>query len=324
MTAAETVLVTGGAGFVGSHLSRAMMKNGKRVVALDLFDEDYDPSIKRRRVRTLVRNERFGLIEGDIRDGDLLRKIFAEEKIDMVYHLAAKVGVRESIDAEALYNDVNVRGTKILLDAMVDAGIPRLLFTSSSSVYGSAASLPFSEKDVVVPISPYGRSKLRGEELCGEYRETFGLDARIVRLFTLYGPDARPGMAFEQFFDAGTQGKPVEIFGDGSARRDFTWIGDGVRGMMMIGGLPEAPPVVNIGSGRTVSIASLVEMIAEEIGVEIRVEHLPPNPLDLPATEADITLAGRFGYAPEVFVREGIRRHLARFSNAEFRFANEE
>ncbi|MCB0713910.1 MAG: NAD-dependent epimerase/dehydratase family protein [Ignavibacteriae bacterium] len=301
-------VITGGAGFIGSHLTERLLESGRKVIGFDSIDGDYDPQMKRSRLAKFLPNNNYRFVEGDIRNGELLRRLFADEDVGMVYHLAAKVGVRESLEAPDLYFDVNVNGTQTLLDAMVAARVPRLLFTSSSSVYGSNTTLPFSESGPPAPISPYGRTKVRGEELCAEYRKQYALDARVVRLFTFYGPSSRPDMAISRFIQAALCGEAINLFGDGSLRRDFTWVGDGVEGIVLVSSVAEAPPVVNIGSGSSVTLNELVAVIAEATGFEPTINILPKHSLDVEATEANLTIARSIGYEPHVQLRQGIRR----------------
>ena len=304
------VLVTGGAGFVGSHLVRALLRDECFVVGVDAFTRDYDVEIKKRAVKPFLSHPRFRFVQGDIRDALMLRSLFADEEIDEVYHLAAKVGVRESIDAEEEYMDVNVEGTRTLLLEMARADVHRLLFTSSSSVYGRSTSFPSEEDHPLSPISPYAKSKLQAEHLCQEHQRKGGVDARIVRLFTVYGPGVRPNMAISRFVEKTIGHQPLTILGDGSAERDFTYISDVIRGMCLVMSAAEPYLMTNIGSGQKTSITSLIRLIAEATGLNPIVEYRAEHQLDVPTTHADIQKASVLGYRPSVQIREGIQRYV--------------
>ena len=305
------VLVTGASGFIGSHLVGVLLERGWRVVGLDAFTSDYEATFKWNAIEESLQHDCFRLVKGDVRDAELLRSIFAEEHISDVYHLAGKVGVRESLDAEAEYYQVNVHGTETLLQEIVFAGVNRILFTSSSSVYGRSLSLPIKENALLAAINPYGESKLKAELLCNTFGQKHGIDARVVRLFTAYGPGARPDMGISTFVQRMEEGIPLTILGDGKAQRDFTYIADIVQGILCVGMASKAPHAVNVGSGRTISINGLIEILSQATGITPLIEYVEAHPFDVATTHAEITAAASFGYRPKVMISEGISRYVS-------------
>src|SRR5881296_4439288 len=242
------ILVTGGAGFIGSHLVEALIKEGREVIVLDNFDDFYTPEVKRRNLEPLAGRPGFTKVEGDIRDARLLESVFSGYPVGVVVHLAARAGVRPSIQQPVLYCDVNVNGTAVLLEACRRHGIGKFIFGSSSSVYGNNSKLPFSEKDDVDrPISPYAATKKAGELLCATYHELYGLNVFALRFFTVYGPRQRPEMAIHKFTRLIDEGREVPQFGDGSSRRDYTWIEDIVDGIEGAAARIEGFEVLNLG-----------------------------------------------------------------------------
>jgi UDP-glucuronate 4-epimerase len=308
------VLVTGGAGFIGSHLVRRLLARGERVTALDDFNDFYDPARKRRNLAPLLGDPAAGarlrLVEGDIRDAPLIDRLFAAGAFDAVVHLAARAGVRPSLREPILYEDVNCIGTLRLLEAARRHGPRRFLFGSSSSVYGINTKLPFAEDDEVnQPISPYATTKRTGELLCYNYHHLYGFQAACLRFFTVYGPAQRPEMAIHKFTDLLARGEPVPMYGDGSSRRDYTYVDDIVDGIEAALDLAPGFEIVNLGGAETTSLADLVQWIAEELAVAPRIEYLPAQPGDVPVTYADVGKAARLlGYSPKVPIREGLRR----------------
>src|SRR3990172_8970013 len=223
------ILVTGGAGFIGSHLSERLLRGGESVLCLDNFDNYYDPGIKMRNVERIKKEfpDHFEVIPGDIRNPEQLRNLFGKNKIDVIVHLAARAGVRPSVEQPLLCQDVNIRGTLALLEACKEVEIKNVVFASSSSVYGENQRVPFSEKDLdIQPISPYGATKRTGELLCYSYHHLYGMTIACLRIFTAYGPRQRPDMAIHKFTRMIDQGEKVPIFGDGSSRRDYTYVDD--------------------------------------------------------------------------------------------------
>jgi UDP-glucuronate 4-epimerase len=306
------ILVTGGAGFLGSHLSERLLQEGHRVIVLDNFDDFYDPWRKRKNLEPLLKNPRFRLYEGDLRDEPLLDKVFGAEPIEIVAHLAARAGVRPSIQFPALYADVNIRGTFNLLEACRRYGVGRFVFASSSSVYGNNPKVPFAESDSVDnPISPYAATKKAGELICYTYHHLYGLDIACLRYFTVYGPRQRPEMAIHQFTRLIYQGKPITLFGDGSSRRDYTYVEDAVEGTVNALYRVHRYQIYNIGESQTATLAELVRMIEERMGKKAVIEYLPVQPGDVERTFADIRRAKeKLGYLPQTDMRAGIKKFV--------------
>ncbi len=306
------ILVTGGAGFIGSHLVERLLWEGHRVVCLDSFDEFYDPAIKRRNLIKASTMPSFRLIEGDLRHASLLENIFQEEKIDSLVHLAARAGVRPSLQNPPLYVDVNIRGTMGLLEACRKFGVRRFVFASSSSVYGNNPKIPFSEQDPVDhPISPYAASKKAGELLCHTYHHLYGMDIACLRYFTVYGPRQRPEMAIHQFTRLIHQGQKISLFGKGDSQRDYTYIDDAIEGTLQALTKRHGYQIYNIGESQTTSLSRLVQILETLLGQTAIVEHLPEQPGDVERTFADIRKAEQhLGYRPKVKMEEGLSRFV--------------
>jgi UDP-glucuronate 4-epimerase len=306
------ILVTGGAGFIGSHLVERLLADGHRVVCLDNFDDFYNPALKRRNLAAALKHSGFRLVEGDLRDEGGLDKIFAGEKFDLVVHLAARAGVRPSVENPALYVDVNLRGTVYLLEACKHHAVRRFIFASSSSVYGNSSRVPFSEDDPVnTPISPYAATKKAGELLCHTYHHLYGMDIACLRYFTVYGPRQRPEMAIHHFTRSIHEGKKISLFGDGSSRRDYTYIDDAVGGTLGALRREHGFQVYNIGESQTTTLAELLVAIEEQVGKKAVIEHLPEQPGDVKLTYAEIGKAReRLGYNPQTKIREGLARFV--------------
>ena len=306
------ILVTGGAGFIGSHLVDRLLAEGHRVVCLDNFDDFYDPALKRRNLTDARRDSKFRLVEGDLRDEGILNRILEEDKVEIVAHLAARAGVRPSIEQPLLYADVNIRGTLGLLEACKKYKIRRLVFASSSSVYGNNPKVPFAEDDPVDnPISPYAATKKAAELICHTYHHLYGMDIACLRYFTVYGPRQRPEMAIHQFSRLIHRGKKVSLFGDGSSRRDYTYVDDAIDGTMGALFREHGYEIYNIGESQTTSLSELVQWIEEQMGKRAQVEYLPAQPGDVERTYADIRKAReRLGYHPKINMREGISRFV--------------
>jgi UDP-glucuronate 4-epimerase len=309
---AMNVLVTGGAGFIGSHLVERLLGEGHRVVCLDNFDDFYDPALKRRNLARALQDPSFKLVERDLRDEGGLIKILAREKIDGVAHLAARAGVRPSVQNPALYADVNIRGTICLLEACRENGVRRFLFASSSSVYGNSSQVPFSEDDPVNhPISPYAATKKAGELLCHTYYHLYGMDVACLRYFTVYGPRQRPEMAIHHFTRSIQEGRKISLFGDGSSRRDYTYIDDAVDGTVAALFREHGFQIYNIGESQTISLGELIRAIEEQAGKKAILEYLPEQPGDVRQTFADIRKAKeQLGYNPQTKIREGLARFV--------------
>ena len=309
------ILVTGAAGFIGSHLVERLVERGAVVSGIDNFDDFYDPAVKRRNLEKALDQPGFTLIEGDIRSADSLREKIGGP-IDCIVHLAARAGVRPSIEQPLLYQDVNVRGTQVLLEFARQMGIRRFVFGSSSSVYGNSPNVPFAEDEPVGrPISPYAATKRQGELICHTYHHLFGLGVVSLRFFTVYGPRQRPDLAIHHFTRLLSAGRPIQQYGDGTSSRDYTYIDDIVQGIegaiRYLEEVPEAYEIVNLGESETVRLTRLIELIATELGVDPVIERLPPQPGDVERTFADISKARRLlAYAPSTGIEEGIRRFV--------------
>lgn len=306
-----TILVTGAAGFIGSHLCEALLNDGHRVVGLDNFEPFYDPAIKWNNLEWALNQPAFSLVEGDIRDRQALRQIFSQHDVDAVIHLAAKAGVRPSILQPAEYIDVNVNGTLQILDAMAEARVKRLLFASSSSVYGNQAKTPFSESDDVShPISPYAASKRSGELLAHTYHHLYGLDVACLRLFTVYGPRQRPDLAIHKFAQFALDNRPIPLYGDGKTRRDYSFVADIVQGMRQLLGLPSwGYEIFNMGGGKPVTLLDMVHALENALERPLEVQFLQKQAGDVEQTFADVRKALKFfGYQPQVNLQEGVKQ----------------
>jgi len=314
MALLKNVLVTGGAGFIGSHLSERLLKEGNSVVCLDNFDNYYDPDIKMRNVERIKKQfpDRFAVIPGDIRNQEQLRDLFGKKKIDFIVHLAARAGVRPSIEQPLLYQDVNIRGTLVLLETCKEAGIKNVVFASSSSVYGENQRVPFSEQDLdIQPISPYGATKRAGELLCYSYHHLYGMNIACLRIFTAYGPRQRPDMAIHKFTRMIDQGEKVPIFGDGSSRRDYTYIDDLIEGILGVLHHHRGFEIYNLGESQTTSLNELIGLIEKNLGKKTKIERMTTQPGDVSITYADIEKAKtKLGYRPKIDMEEGIKRFV--------------
>jgi len=305
------ILVTGGAGFIGSHICRRVLADGHAVSVIDDFNDYYDPAIKRANVAAFAGAVR--VFEGDIRDRASVEKLFSDGKFDVVIHIAARAGVRPSVLDPQLYIDTNITGTHHLLEASRRHGVGKLLFASSSSVYGLAKKVPFSE-DLPLPqtLSPYAATKLAGEHLCGNYSHLFGLKVVCLRFFTVYGPGQRPDLAIHKFTDAIHRGKPIPQYGDGSTRRDYTYVDDIVQGVMGTLEYNGAPfDIFNLGENQTITLTDLILEIEKALGKKAVIERLPEQQGDMPLTSADITKArSLLGYDPQTKIAEGIPKFV--------------
>ncbi|HVY62251.1 MAG TPA: GDP-mannose 4,6-dehydratase [Planctomycetota bacterium] len=311
------VLITGGAGFIGSHLAEKLLdEGGFEVVVLDSFDEFYDPAVKRRNAQRACEKAAKGapymLIEGDIRDEKLVGQLFSENRFDQVVHIAARAGVRPSIEAPLLYESVNVHGTLVLLEAMRRTGVKDMVFASSSSVYGEAEKVPFSETDPVDrPISPYAATKRACEIALATWHRLYKIEAAILRFFTVYGPRQRPDLAIAKFTRLIDEGKPIPVFGDGSARRDFTYVEDILQGIRSAMDRCRGYDIFNLGESATTTVAELIRMIEDSLGKKAQIDRRPAQPGDVPVTYADISKAkAHLDYRPQTPIAEGVRRYV--------------
>lgn len=308
------IVVTGGAGFIGSHLCEALLRGGHEVVAFDDFDDFYDPAVKRRNLAGAMSHRRFTLIEGDIRKPEDVRRA-VRDRVEVVIHLAARAGVRPSIELPLLYQDVNVGGTLVLLEACRKVGSCKFIFGSSSSVYGNNPQFPFSESDSVdAPISPYAATKRAGELLCHTYHHLYGMPLTCLRFFTVYGPRQRPDLAIHKFVRLIEAGQAIPLFGDGSTVRDYTYIDDIVDGVSRAIDRCSGFHTYNLGGARPVSLRDLIAMIEDVTGRKAVIERRPPQAGDVERTCADVSLAGReLGFRPLTGLATGLARFVECF-----------
>lgn len=311
------ILITGGAGFIGSHLSERLLALGASVICVDNFDPFYPPEIKRRNVEGILTNERFELVECDIRNKDGLGEIYHTHEIDNVIHLAAKAGVRPSIRDPLLYQDVNVRGTINLLELSKEYGIKSFILGSSSSVYGASDKIPFKEGDgLLQPISPYATSKQAGELFCYTYHYLYHIPVTCLRFFTVYGPRQRPDMAIHKFTKLIDQGREIPLYGDGSSQRDYTYISDIIEGIISALDSKLGFEIINLGDCEPIELKQLVSLIEENLAKKAKVRELPIQPGDMPITCADISKAKKLlNYNPRVKIEEGIKSFIQWYRN---------
>ncbi len=312
----QKILVTGGAGFIGSHLSEALLRQGNEVVCLDCFNDYYDVSLKHQNIAALQSHSNYTLVENDILNFEFLRDYFAAAKIDVVVHLAARAGVRPSIQEPRLYQKVNVEGTNNLLEVAKQFGVKKFIFASSSSVYGENEKIPFSESDFVDhPISPYASTKKAGELICYTYHHLYGLPVSCLRFFTVYGPRQRPDMAIRKFTTSIHRGEAIPMYGDGSTRRDYTYITDIIDGILRTIEHCHRYHIYNLGESKTIELSKLINLISNCLGKKPDIQMLPNQPGDVPVTYADITKAQKeIGYQPQVGIEQGIERFVQWFT----------
>lgn len=303
-----TILITGAAGFIGSHASERLLSEGHTVIGLDNFDPFYDREIKLHNISSAQQHNQFTLLQGDIRDSAFLNDVFASHPIDTVIHLAAKAGVRPSFEQPIEYADVNVSGTLVLFEAMRAASVKRVVFASSSSVYGNQSKVPFSEDDPVShPISPYAATKRAGELLCHTYHCAYGWDVWCLRFFTVYGPRQRPEMAIAKFLSACRNGRSVTLYGDGSMIRDFTYIEDIVDGLTNALYNLRGYEIVNLGGAHAYRLNELVDTIRNVSSRELDIEYADVPPGDVLRTVADTKKASQLiSYNPRYTLEQGI------------------
>lgn len=313
------ILVTGGAGFLGSHLlERLLAETAARLVCLDDFNDFYPPDRKRRNVESLAASERFELVEADLCDAEALMRLFEAFSIGHVFHLAARAGVRPSVEHPLAYQRANVEGTLQLLEAARRYPVQRFLFTSSSTVYGIGCQAPFREDGPLgKPVSPYGVTKRAGELLCLLYHQLHGVPALILRPFSVYGPRLRPDLALWVFAEAIQRGRPLPLLGDGTARRDFTYVSDVVDGLLAAWRSDLAGEVINLGHNEPVEIRRVIALLEKEFGKPAQIERRAAHPGDLPMTCADLEKAERLlGYHPRVPLEEGVREFVRWFQSS--------
>jgi UDP-glucuronate 4-epimerase len=311
----KTVLVTGGAGFIGSHLVERLIKENYFVLCLDNFNDYYDPQLKENNISGVIENPNFKLIRGDILDVSLLDEIFSGNQYPIpvkIVHLAAMTGVRFSISNPGIYVDVDIIGTFNLLEMAKKYKVEQFIFASSSSVYGLNKKTPFSEEDAVeLQISPYATAKRAAEIFCKTYNTLYGIPVTILRFFTVYGERQRPDMAIRKFTELIMKNKPIPIFGDGNSERDYTYIDDCIDCILAAVRNPMNFEIINIGSGKTISLKKLIKILEKVTVKKVRIEQLDEQAGDVPRTYADINKAKRLlGYAPSTSIEEGIQKFV--------------
>lgn len=303
------VIVTGAAGFIGSHLVDILLQRGEQVIGIDEFNDYYDPLLKRKNMATFENSPNFTLVEGDIQFLDLPKLL---QDVEIVYHQAAQAGVRNSWGKGfRAYTERNINTTQVLLEAAKDAAkLKRLVFASTSSVYGDAETLPTHEEISPKPVSPYGITKLAAERLCGLYHQNFGVPFVSLRYFTVYGPRQRPDMAFHKFFKAVLADEAIPVYGDGQQTRDFTFVSDTIAANLAAATVPEAiGEIFNIGGGSRVVLAEVLDTMAEIVGKPIKRNHIEKAMGDARHTAADVSKAQKIlGYQPQVSLREGLQQ----------------
>lgn len=315
----DRILVTGAAGFIGSNLVDSLLINGSQVMGIDNFDPFYDRTIKESNLQNAILNPGFRFIEGDIRDAVLVNKCFSDFKPDVVVHLAAKAGVQPSLVDPQSYFDVNIMGTLNLLEVMRKKNIKRLIFASSSSVYGNNLKVPFSEADSVdFPISPYAASKKAGEQLCFTYHHLYNFDIFCLRFFTVYGQRQRPDLAICKFSKAILKDEPICLYGDGTSSRDYTHISDIIQGITSAIKKVDGYNIFNLGESTAISLSDLVSILEKHSHKKAIIKYLPMQDGDVLRTFADISKAqNKLNYSPEVDIDTGIRNYLSAFNTTE-------
>ena len=313
----KNILVTGGAGFIGSHLVDHLLAEGSwRVTVVDDFNDFYAPSVKRENVRQHQQHDSYTLVEADIRDGAALAQVFNETKFDVIAHLAGRAGVRPSLSEPQLYAETNITGTLNLLELARAHDVGQFVFGSSSSVYGINAKVPFSEEDQIrQPISPYAATKAAGELLCHTYTHLYGIRSVCLRFFTVYGARQRPDLAIHKFARLIDDGQPIPVFGDGTTRRDYTYVDDIIAGVRAaIDYTASDYEVFNLGESRTVELRELIALLEKNLDRPAVIIRLPIQPGDVPQTFADVSKARRLlGYDPQTPIEEGIKRFVEWF-----------
>jgi UDP-glucuronate 4-epimerase len=305
-------LVTGAAGFIGSHLCHRLLADDWAVVGVDNFDSYYDPRIKRRNISNCLKNKNFLLVEADVRDSEAMDRV-VDEDIRIIVHLAAMAGVRPSIARPLLYADVNINGTMVLLELAKERRIDKFIFGSSSSVYGNNEKVPFSEDDNVdFPISPYAATKKAGELICHTYHHLYGVSVTCLRFFTVYGPRQRPDLAIYKFAKLIEQDKPIPVYGDGTMMRDFTYIDDIINGIVAAMNKCDGFNIYNLGESQPITVNDLIAEIEKALGKKAIRQSLPLQPGDVERTYADVTKSVKeLGYNPKTPIQAGLASFVA-------------
>ena len=312
----KTILITGGAGFIGSTLAEKLLKNNYNVIVIDNFNNFYEPSIKRNNINRLMNNYNYKLYECDIRSRNDVKKVYDENQIDTVIHLAAMAGVRPSIENPILYQEVNGLGTQIILEEARLHNVKKLILASSSSVYGNCKQIPFRE-DLIVDyaISPYAATKKANEVMAHVYHKLYDMNIIMLRFFTVYGPKQRPDLAINKFTRLILQDKPIPMYGDGSTSRDYTYIDDIVSGIVKSCDYVEQHnhvyEIINLGSNHPVSLKEMIQVIGNVLGKKPKINQLPMQPGDVNLTYADISKAEKLlGYKPSISFKDGIKKFV--------------
>ncbi len=304
------IFVTGGAGFIGSSVVDRLLRMGHAVTVLDDFNDYYNPKFKRQNLESASAHSRFCLIQGDVSNRALVQSAVGDTKPDMIIHLAARAGVRPSVQDPFLYQRVNVEGTLNLLDAAREAGVRKITFGSTSSVYGINTKVPFSESDAILnPVSPYAATKLAGEALCRVYSNLYKMDIAVLRFFSVYGPRGRPDMAVYHFTENILAEKPICMFGNGSSERDYTYIDDIVQGVVATVDREFGYDLFNLGESETTALRDMIAILEMTFKKKAKIQNMPEQPGDVPKTYADIEKARDvLGYRPETKIQLGIRK----------------
>ena len=319
----KTYFITGGAGFIGSSLTKKLLEKGNKVVAIDNFNSYYDPKLKERNVQEFYQNSNYKLYKGDIRNREEVKKIFDENNIDIIVHLAAMAGVRPSIEDPILYQEVNGLGTQIILEEAHLHNVMNLVMASSSSVYGNCKEVPFKENMIVdYAISPYAATKKANEVMAHVYHKLYYMNILMLRFFTVYGPKQRPDLAINKFTRLMLNNEEIPMFGDGSTSRDYTYIDDIVDGIIKSCAYAtthnDVYEILNIGSNNPISLKEMIEIIGEELGVKPKIKELPMQPGDVDQTYADISKAKELiGYEPSISFKEGIKKFIKWYKESE-------
>jgi UDP-glucuronate 4-epimerase len=306
------ILITGGAGFIGSHLAETLLRDGHETFILDDLNDFYSPALKRQNLREVERAGLAGFYECDIRNAERTREIVEKLCPDVVIHLAARGGVRQSLEQPLLYEEVNVRGTLALLEASRSAQVGKFIFASSSSVYGTGSNLPFREDDLTqCPISPYAATKIAGEKICFVYSHLYGLDVVCFRLFTVYGPRQRPDLAIRKFAELMDAGREIQIHGEGQTSRDYTYVDDIVKGIIASLHYGGSYDVFNLGSAAPISLETVIETLEQALNTKAKIRRIPCQPGDVPITYADVSKArALLGYEPSTPFHTGIQNFV--------------